>query len=178
MASIPHGTVILAQGTAGFFEGGPPVIPANNIIPFGIGTPPPPNSDFAQAKVEFPELDLSTSTQFRHASPGVTQAMVENPNGVLEAAIQGKPMKNRTHIGITTTHTPIKGGGLANTAFLADASNGNANAVEVDATFWIQTLPGSSGQPDKLQLQYTQLVQLDFNGLRWPHVTVATLEKQ
>ncbi|MFI4989654.1 MAG: hypothetical protein ACHQHO_01895 [Solirubrobacterales bacterium] len=24
----------------------------------------------------------------------------------------------------------------------------------------------------------TQLVQLDFNGLRWPHVTVATLHKQ
>lgn len=27
------------------------------------------------------------------------------------------------------------------------------------------------------QLQYTQLVQLDFNGLRWPHITVATLHK-
>jgi hypothetical protein len=35
-----------------------------------------------------------------------------------------------------------------------------------------------SGQPDILQLQYTQLVQLDFNELRWPHVTVATLRKQ
>jgi hypothetical protein len=28
------------------------------------------------------------------------------------------------------------------------------------------------------QLRYTQLVQLDFNGLRRPHVTVSTLHKQ
>ncbi|HWF25389.1 MAG TPA: heme-binding protein [Solirubrobacteraceae bacterium] len=181
MASIPHGTVILAQGTTQFLEGGPPNIPDNNIIPFGIGSPPPANSDFANGEQAFPELNLSISTPFRHASSGVTQAMVKNPNSVLQAAIQGKPMKNRTFIKISTTHNPIKGGGTANTAFLADGSNppgGNANAVEVDATFWIQTLPGAGGQPDTLQLQYTQLVQLDFNGLRWPHVTVATLHKQ
>lgn len=91
-------------------------------------------------------------------------------------------MKNRTFIHISTTQNPVRGGGgTANTAFLAGTSNppgGNADAVEVDATFWIQTLPGASGQPDILQLQYTQLVELDFNGLRWPHVTVATLRKQ
>ena len=29
-----------------------------------------------------------------------------------------------------------------------------------------------------LQLQYTQRVMLDFNGIHWPHVTVATLRKQ
>jgi hypothetical protein len=181
MASIPHGTVILAQGTTQFLQGGPPNIPDNNIIPFPIGSPPPANSDFAAGEQTFSELDLSTPTAFRHASPGVTQAMVKNPNSVLQAEIQGKPMNNRTFIQISTTHNPIKGGGTANTAFLAAGSNppgGNANAVEVDATFWIQTLPGPSGQPDILQLQYTQLVQLDFNGLRWPHVTVATLRKQ
>lgn len=69
----------------------------------------------------------------------------------------------------------------ANTAFLTAAANppgGNAKAAEVDATFWIETVAGAHGQPDTLQLQYTQLVQLDFNGLRWPHVTVATLHKQ
>jgi len=27
-------------------------------------------------------------------------------------------------------------------------------------------------------LQYTQTVLLNFNGLSWPHVSVATLEKQ
>jgi hypothetical protein len=182
MASIPHGTVVLAQGTTQFLQGGPPNIPDNNIIPFGIGSPAPANSDFPQGEQEFPELNLSQPTTFRHASPGVTQQMVRNPNSVLQSAIQGRPMKNRTFIHISTTNNPIKGGGgTRNTAFLAgqaDPPGGNAKAVEVDATFWIQTLPGAPGQPDIHQLQYTQLVQLDFNGLRWPHVTVATLRKQ
>jgi hypothetical protein len=176
MASIPHGTVILAQGTTEFINGGPPNIPANNIIPFGIGGQPPPNSDFGNAEQAFPELNLSHPTQFRHASPGVTQAMVKNPNSVLEAAIQNKPMTNRTFIHISTTHHPVgPGGGTANTAFLAGDPNAgsNARAVEVDAKFWIETLPGNVHQ-----LQYSQLVQLDFNGLTWPHVTVATLRKQ
>jgi len=181
MASIPHGTVILAQGTTQFLEGGPPHIPDNNIIPFAIGGSPPPNSGFASAAQTFTEMTLATPTPFRFASPGVTQAMVENPNSVLQAALHGQAMKSRTFIQITTKHSPIKAGGTVNTAFLAAGSNppgGNANAVEVDATFWIQTIAGTGGQPDKLQLQYTQLVELDFNGLRWPHVTVATLHKQ
>lgn len=184
MASIPHGTVILAQGPFQFLEGGPPHIPDNNIIPFPIGTPPPQNSDFPSGEQAFPELNLGINTAFRQASPGVTQEMVRNPNSVIQkalaASLQGKTMRNRTFLQVSTKHTPIAGGGTANTAFLADASNppgGNANAVEVDATFWIEAIEGSGGQT-KLQLQYTQLVQLDFNGLRWPHVTVATLEKQ
>jgi hypothetical protein len=181
MASIPHGTAILAQGTFQLLNGGPPHIPDNNIIPFPIGTPPPANSDFPSGEAEFPELNLAIPTAFRVASPGVTQEMVKNPNSVIQKELVGKTMKSRTFIQISTTHAPIKGGGTANTAFLADASNppgGNANAVEVDAIFWIETMAGEHGGPDTLQLQYTQLVQLDFNGLRWPHVTVATLEKQ
>jgi hypothetical protein len=181
MASIPHGTVILAQGTAETLGAGQPHIPDNNIIPFGIGSPPPPNSDFASAEATFTEMNLSLPTPFRHVTAGVTQAMVQNPNSVLQHALQGQTIKQRTFIRITTQHSPVKGGGLANTAFLADAANppgGNANAVEVDATFWIETVAGTGGHPDKLQLQYTQLVQLDFNGLRWPHVTVGTLVKQ
>ncbi|MGH2867058.1 MAG: heme-binding protein [Solirubrobacteraceae bacterium] len=180
MASIPHGTVILAQGTTQFINGGPPHIPDNNIIPFFIGSPPPANSDFPSGEQQFPELNLSIPTAFRLASPGVTQAMLKNPNSVLQAALAGQHIKNRTFIQVSSKHHPIQGGGTANTAFLADASNppgGNARAEEVDAIFWIETV-GAPGQPDKLQLQYTQLVQLDFNGLRWPHVTVATLHKQ
>ena len=114
-------------------------------------------------------------------SPGVRQAIVENPNLVLEEALAGEHVTSRTFIRISTSQSPIKGGGTANTAFLQSASNppgGNARAAEVDATFWIETLAGVPGQPERLQLQYSQLVQLDFNGLRWPHVTVATLHKQ
>jgi hypothetical protein len=186
MGSIPHGTVILAQGNAQVLSGGPQHIPDNNILPFFLGSPPPANTDFNSVAATFTELNLSTPTTFRFASPGVTQSMVKNPNSVLQAALQaslaGTTMKSRTFLHVSTTQNPIKGGGgTANTAFLAAGSNppgGNAKAVEVDATFWIETIAGAGGNPDTHQLQYTQLVQLDFNGIRWPHVTVATLLKQ
>jgi hypothetical protein len=186
MASIPHGTVILAQGIAEVHPGGPQNIPDNNILPFFFNTPPPANSDFASVAGTFRELDLSISTAFRFKSPGVTQDMVKNPNSVLQQALQtslqGTTMKSRTFLHISTTNTPIHGGGgTANTAFLATSSNpagGNARAAKVDATFWIETIAGTGGHPDKHQLQYTQLVMLDFNGIHWPHVTVGTLQKQ
>ena len=185
MASIPHGTVILAQGAAQVVAGGPQHIPDNNILPFAVGTPAPANSAFDSVAATFTELDLATPTTFRFASPGVTQAMVKNPNSVLQSALdaslQGTKMKTRTFLHVTTTSSPVKGGGIANTAFLTAGSfppGGNAKAVEVDATFWIETIAGTGGAPDTLQLQYTQLVQLDFNGIRWPHVTVGTLVKQ
>ena len=167
MASIPHGTTILAQGEPVTFAG-PPVIPNNNITPFTINNP--------TSLVPFSESDLSQSTQFRHASASVTQQMVNNPNSVLQDDLQtsGHGMQQRIALPITTTHTPIPAGGIADMAFLRAASpGGNANAVQVDATFWIETLADSS-----LQLQYSQLVLLNFNGLSWPHVTVATLKKQ
>ncbi len=181
MASIPHGTAILAQGTAQFSEGGPPQIPDNNIIPFPIGSPPPPNTDFASAKEVFTELDLALATPFRQRSPNVNQDMVRSPNIVLQDALAGQQLESRTFIKISTAQRSIRGGGTANTAFLASASNppgGNARAAEMEAMFWIETLAGAPGRPQQLQLQYSQVVQLDFNGLRWPHVTVATLRKQ
>jgi len=180
MGSIPHGTAILAQGTGRTIVGAP-TIPNDNIIPFPVGAPPPPSSEFGTAEATFTELNLATPTPFRHASPGMTQELVRNPNSFLHQGLAGKKIVNTTILSISTKHTPVKGGGLANTAFLEAATSppgGNAKAVEVDAIFWIEAIEGEGGQPNTLQLQYTQLVQLDFNGLRWPHVTVATLQKQ
>jgi hypothetical protein len=186
MASIPHGTVVLAQGRSQVLAGGPQNIPDNNILPFFFNTPPPANNQFDAVAAQFPELNLSIPSPFRSGPGAVTQDIVKNPNSViqkaLQASLQGTSMKSRTFLHVSTTNNPIKGGGgTANTAFLATSSNppgGNAKATEVEATFWIETIAGTGGNPDKLQLQYTQRVQLDFNGIHWPHVTVATLEKQ
>jgi hypothetical protein len=147
MASIPHGTVMLAQGEATTVAGGPRITP-NNIIPFPIGTPPPADSDFAQAEGTFTELNLATPTQFRQTAAAVTQAMVENPNSVLEQAIVGQNITSTTVLIISTKHEPTPGGGTANTAFLEDGAKppgGNADAVEVDAIFWIETVAGAYG---------------------------------
>jgi hypothetical protein len=186
MASIPHGTAMLAQGVAEVHPGGPQQIPDTNILPFFFGSPPPANSDFNSVAQTFTELDLSQATPFRFKAPGVTQNIVKNPNSVLQdalqASLQGTTMKTRTFLHVATDHSIIKaGGGTANTAFLTTSGNppgGNAKATQVQATFWIETIAGTGGHPDKHQLQYTQLVMLDFNGIHWPHVTVGTLLKQ
>jgi hypothetical protein len=53
-----------------------------------------------------------------------------------------------------------------------DADGPNAVAARVSSTFWLHTTQGSA-QPDLLQ--YSQPVLLNFNGINWPHVSVATL---
>ncbi len=170
MASIPHGTTILAQGTSST-AAGPPVIPNDNILPFTIGNP--------ANTFNFPEQNLGTPSAFRSPPAqivGITQTMVNNPNSVLQAAISGQTILSTTTLKVDTKPAaPVTGGGTSNTAFLAGGAGGpNAVSVEVSATFWIETVKGS---PNFLQLQYSQLVLLNFNGLSWPHITVATLKQ-
>jgi hypothetical protein len=170
MGSIPHGTTILAQGTA-TGAAGPPVIPNINILPFLIGNP--------AAVFHFPEQILTNPTTFRSSGAqivGITQAMVDNPNSVLQAAIAGQTILSTTTLQVSTRPTaPITGGGTANTAFLAGGAGGpNAVSAFMNATFWIELVKGT---PNFFQLQYSQLVMLNFNGLSWPHITVGTLQK-
>jgi hypothetical protein len=173
MASIPHGTTVLAQGVA-FRSPEGPNIQDINITPFQIGNP---------AKlVTFPEPNLSIPSQFRTGSEGlvdIDQAIVNNPNLVLKRALEGVTLKDTVVLDVSSDiSTPVFGGGLANTAFLQGSPNEgpNAQAALVRATFWIETVhaPVDSG-PDFHQLQYTQTVLLNFNTLSWPHITVATL---
>lgn len=169
MASIPHGTTVLAQGVASQASGGPN-IPAINLNPFPIGNP----SD----ATTFPEQNLATQTQFRTGAPGInniTQAMVDNPDSVLTNALLGQTVSSTITLQVATNDLPVPGGGTENTAFLAGGSDGpNANAVTVSATFWLETVT----EPESFQqLQYSQTVLLNFNGLSWPHVTVATLRQ-
>ena len=169
LASIPHGTTILAQGTA-TPSAAAPHIPNTSIKPFSIGQPLP--------EIDFPEQTLSNHTSFRTSGAGltgVTQAMVNNPNSILQAAIAGQHITATTTLHVTSTSTPVPGGGTANTAFLKGTADGpNADAASVDATFWLETLEGQSAPT---QLQYAQKVLLNFNTLSWPHITIATLHK-
>jgi hypothetical protein len=169
LASIPHGTTVLLQGTAHTSAGGPS-IPGVSIKPFTMGHP-------AQT-VDFPEQTLTTPTQFRTSGAGltgITQQMVNNPNRVLNAAPSSQ-ITTTTRLQVSSHDASVPGGGTANIAFLRGATDGpNAVAAHVTATFWLETLQGDT-QPRRLK--YSQLVLLNFNGLSWPHVTVATLHKQ
>jgi len=175
LANIPHGTSLVAQGSAlPVINQAPPFAPAS-ITPFTI-TPP-------HTPVPFPETNLGVPSTFRTPPadiPHVTQAMVNNPNIVLAQGVAGKNIISTTTLKISTTDLtppPSTGGGTSNIAFLQGAVGGpNAVAAQMDAIFWIETIKHPSGST-KLQLQYSQTVLLNFNGLSWPHVSVATLEK-
>ncbi|WP_431825082.1 heme-binding protein [Burkholderia sp. F1] len=174
LATIPHGTSILMQGNA-FHLDGPPSFAHESIVPFPIGKPGhtlPPG--------DFPEMNLSIPSAFRTPQqdiPNVTQAWVDNPNVVLQNGLAGKHIIATTTLHVTTKSARITGGGTSNISFLQGAAGGpNADATRADAIFWIETVQ-LPDRTKKLQLQYTQKVILDFNGLSWPHVSVATLEK-
>jgi hypothetical protein len=168
MASIPHGTTILAQGLAIPSTNGAPQIGPASLSPFAIGNP--------GAATKFPEEFLSVPTAFRSAQlAGITQNMVDNPNSVLTVALAGKNVVETTVLKVSSDpQAPVLGGGVENTAFLqgSPTAGPNAQAAIVTAIFWIEKLADES-----LQLQYTQTVLLNFNGLSWPHVSVATLHK-
>jgi hypothetical protein len=186
MASIPHGTTVNAQGTALVVNGGPVINPVS-IRPFPIGGVAPPNT--ALAFPPFDEADLSTPTALRLPNPippGITQAMVNDPNSVLKAAIAGQTITHTTVLIIDTKTatapsaptTPNAGGGTDNIAFLQGGAGGpNADAGRMTAIFWIERVAAGPHGPAFLQLQYSQTVLMNFNGLSWPHVSVATLRK-
>jgi len=181
MGSIPHGTTISMQGRA--FPAPQPVIQPTPITPFKIGSP----DDGATDLVPFPEEDLAqvldSRTELARVA-GLTQDHLANPNLFLTDALQGQTITRTTVLVLSTDTTaagsvPDAGGGVDNIAFLVGkgappAGGPNAIVPKVTCIFWIEEGTDSYGKP-LLQLQYTQRVILDFGGLSWPHVTVATM---
>jgi len=175
MGSIPHGTTINLQGLA--ITAPAPLIQVASITPFQIGNP--------AALVHFPEEILSNVTTSRTDLSRVAaldQAHLSDPNLFLKDAIAGQTFNGTTVLIISSdgsqpNNGPDVGGGTDNIAFLqgTQTSGPNANAAQVTAIFWIEQVKGQNGGDDFMQLQYTQRVLLNFNGLSWPHITVATL---
>jgi hypothetical protein len=165
LATIPHGDAVCAPGTALRIKEKPKIEPVNTV-PFAEGgsTPAP------GAKNEFPEYDLSKPSKFRTDASllgGITQDMVNDPTVALRHALHEQTITETVVLQITTHH----GGGVSNIPFVTT----NANAAFVNSIFWIEKVTGPHG--NFLQLQYVQTVLLDFLGLNWPHVSVATLQK-
>jgi hypothetical protein len=221
MASIPHGTTINAQTLAptGFISG-PPTIPAVSITPFVIGDPTKliPFASQTADNNDTPRIPQDL-TKFIAAGT-ITQDILTDPNTVLREAIAGQTITKTIVFTVSTApKAPEFGGGTDNIAFLegdAKVTTPNAFAVQMQATFWIETVehkivipPFKPGQPplkvaaptarpgqnapifqveppreivrpititvNSTQIQYSQIVLLNFAGLSWPHVSVATL---
>jgi len=152
MASIPHGTTIDAEGTATPPVAGGPQFQPVDITPFQIGDPA--NRETGT----FPSQTASDNATFRLpqdltsfiAAGTITQAILDNPNSILQTRANSQNITSTATITVDTIRPapghptdPLFGGGTANIAFLLGdptATNPNANAVELTATFWIETV--------------------------------------
>jgi hypothetical protein len=183
MGSIPHGTTINLQGKAISVKGTPPVFKPASITPFRIGSPDDGDTNL----IHFPEETLATASPSRTPTTSVaalTQAQLSNPNLFLSQANTGLTFVSMDVLEVTSDVAPAGsvpdiGGGTDNIAFLTGkgappAGGPNASSARVAATFWIERVKDAHGK-EFMQLQYTQRVLLNFNGLSWPHITVGTL---
>ena len=145
MASIPHGTTINAQGIIARVAG-PPTIDPVDITPFL--TAPPHN------KIKFPSQTAANPNTPRIpqdlssfiAAGTITQPLLDDPNSLLRAHISKQKIVNTIALVISTAPPPpppLFGGGTDNIAFLLGDSGvtvPNAQAVQMTAIFWIETV--------------------------------------
>ena len=144
MASIPHGTTIEAQGTSFTVAGGPHIDPVD-ITPFPIGSSGPP-------PFKFPSQTATNTATFRLpqdltafiAAGTITQPILDNPNIILKNRAHAQNITSTTVIQISTNPAdPLFGGGTDNIAFLLgdkNATTPNADAIQMSAIFWIETV--------------------------------------
>jgi hypothetical protein len=163
LSVIPHGNSLLALGNSG--PAMPPFenfIPPNSILPSQVFGP----DQFR--KQQFPEL-------------GFDQL---NPNSFLTNTLGSAQVNGLTVLEFDTAYKVdnVQYGGILNIPFIQQ----NVNAVGLNATFWIESIANTvAGQPDILQLQYSQTITLEFaptgipgaTHVQWPHVTINTLRK-
>lgn len=170
LATIPHGDSVLAQGSSLIVQGGPQISPVSPV-PFDPSTGEPIGGNY------FPPPFQTPNTFTGPLPPGFD---IVNPNAALTSVIESQNITSTIVLQVSTTAPSGQGnlsgpfnGGILNIPFVTT----NANAISLDATFWIETVTPSGGAQPFLQLQYTQTVILSFNGINWPHVSVATLRK-
>jgi hypothetical protein len=160
-ATILHGDTLLAQGPIPQPSQSPgPTIDPTSLMPTFASNGQPLNDAASQA------ILLSTALP-----PGVPPSFVADPNQFLRDAIQGK-----TFITTQTLRVAADASRIVNIPFVQR----NANVTSFEATFWIETIqqPTNSIMNTLMQLQYSQTVNLLFDGINWPHISVATLIKQ
>jgi hypothetical protein len=164
LGTIPHGDSLVALGSSSEFVGAPSIFDINGL-PIGVDQ----------------DLDSPYLAPYKHFHDNIFQGLFDptSPNDLLEAANQGVNIVKTTMLEVDTE---VPTAGIVNIPFIVR----QANATVMKSTFWIQELAemDCNGNP-KLRLQYSQLIMLEFfprrDGLpgliRWPHVSINTMEK-
>jgi hypothetical protein len=163
-ASIPHGDSVLALGRSDVIKSGPQ-IPKVSGLPEGV----------------IADLSNPYLAPYAHFNANLFEGVFNpvSPNDLLISANQGVKIVKTTILDVDTTRET---GGIHNIPFIVK----QANATAMKSTFWIQELADKDVNGDPvLRLQYSQVIFLDFfprkDGtpglIRWPHVSINTLEK-
>ena len=186
LASIPHGNSLIALGKSELHDG-MPEIPRLSGLPSGrfedLSTPdydfrdlhnPDPYLAPYKHYIDNPFQGVLAGTTF----PGFSPA---DMNALLRLANDGVDIVRTTTLTVDTTR---KSGGITNAPFTVR----EAEPVSMKSTFWIQELREKDGFGNpKFRLQYSQVVMLNFFRPRedelpglasWPHISIATLEKE
>ena len=191
-----------------------PTNPTTPVVPviFAAGSseflsaPPGTNGGFSPYTLSNPESVTNPRTPLGNVPPvlpaEITQALLNDPITLLQQEVarqvdQGHVFEGtalniatastisfatvpNTTTPVTSVSVPAGPGSIGNLPFLKT----NADAALVYATFWIQKVSHPT-RPSFMQLQYAQMVLLNFPALKvpgepdfsWPHVSVATLRK-
>ena len=166
LGTIPHGDSVLALGQSDISDGAPRI---PNVDGLPIGGPRDLNNPYL--------------APYKHFNDNPFQGVFNpvEPHKLLELANQGVNIARTTKLEVDTA---VESGGVVNIPFIVK----QANAADMKSTFWIQELSENddNGNP-KLRLQYLQIVILDFfsprlgdghpGPVRWPHVSINTMEK-
>ncbi len=168
LSSIPHGDAVMALGKSQKSHTGFD-IPSISGLPIGV------NQDLHNPYLK----------PYLHFHEQLFQGVFDptKPNELLNQAIL--PFFQQDKVASVTqlkVDSALASGGVNNIPFITR----QANAAEVSAIFWIYELKEKhpNGEP-KMLLQYTQTVLLEFfesptgpGLIKWPHVSINTLEKQ
>jgi len=210
-----NGSVFPSFNSTPFPVPPPPATPILNAAgsseALSAPTPPGPPG-FTQYDLSITPTPPNTRTN--PIPPGITQAIVNDPILVLQDVIarqkadghsfSGTVLNISTQAQVTffknpnsksadptvTVTVPNGAGGIENILFLEGGNpvgtvGANALTALVYATFWIEKVTHPA-KPTFMQLQYAQMVILDFQifaalpknvNIGWPHITVGTLKK-
>jgi hypothetical protein len=179
--TIPHGNSVLARGGASEAAGRPsiPVTPSKPVShaghPIGSTHYLRPYTDAAEDEDE----------QVRPAA--YPAAYVHDPSEALGDVLDAQERRGQKVV--HTVSLNVATGTIVEAPHVPPAPRGgivnipsDVDPTLLDSTFWIERVweprAGVEAGREFLQLQYVQIVMLDFDNIFWPHISVATLTKQ
>jgi len=181
MGSIPHGTTINAQGSPAIPEPveGKPKINPRNITPFALsGEEKIFSRQTSQNAAADDTARLPQDLSLFIKKGTITEETLNDPAQILNHINDQISIDTTITFNITThgfnplsgpqkpPYAPSEGGGTANIAFLVGENSlperPNANIVEMDATFWIESVSATITLEPNPNIVYPILVKPDF----------------